>query len=149
MIVFLDIDGVMVHANPHRKVDMEDDGFYRFKSEAVSAINTIKDAEIILSTSHRLRFSLSEWRKLFKRRGVNFRKISIIDSEYSIYMSRKDEIEIWIERHHLDYNNLIIIDDDKSLNNLKSPLRDRVVLTKPYVGLNDADEINKILIKTK
>ena len=149
MKVFLDIDGVMVHANPHRKVDLEDDGFYKFKSEAVSAINTIKNAEIVLSTSHRHRFSLSEWRKLFKRRGVNFRKISIIDLEYTIHKSRKEELEIWIETHHLDYDDLIIIDDDKSLNNLKSALRDRVVLTQSYLGLNSADEINRILIKTK
>ena len=149
MKVFLDIDGVMVHANPYRKVDMEDDGFYRFKSEAVSAINTIENAEIILSTSHRHRYSLVEWKRLFKRRGVNFSKISIIDSDFSTHVSRKEEIETWIETHHLDYNDLIIIDDDKSLYNLKSPLKERVVLTEPYVGLNDTAGIYKVLQTTK
>lgn len=139
----------MVHANPYRTVDMEDDGFYRFKSEAVSAINTIQNAEIILSTSHRRRYSVTEWTRLFTRRGVHFIEISIIDSDYSIHLSRKDEIEIWIETHHLDYNDLIIIDDDKSLYNLKSPLKERVVLTEPYVGLNDAAGIYKVLMTTK
>lgn len=60
MIFFLDIDGVLVHANPHRKVELELDGFYKF-SPLASAIlkNTIyknKD-KIVLSSSHRYRFS--------------------------------------------------------------------------------------------
>lgn len=27
MIFFLDIDGVMVHANPHQKVELDEEGF--------------------------------------------------------------------------------------------------------------------------
>lgn len=41
MIFFLDIDGVMVHANPHRTVELEKDGFYRFNPLAVSILNSI------------------------------------------------------------------------------------------------------------
>ncbi len=145
MKVFLDIDGVMVHANPHRQVEMEDDGFYRFKPEAVSAINTIEEAEIVLSTSHRHRFSKNKWKELFKSRGINFIEISIIEIDLFTYSSRKDEIEMWIESNQINYNDVIIIDDDKSLNNLKQELKDRLVLTSSYVGLNDDQDIKRVL----
>ncbi|WP_276878194.1 HAD domain-containing protein, partial [Chryseobacterium joostei] len=64
MKVFLDIDGVMVHANPYKKVDMEEDGFYKFNKNAVDAINSIdyNEIEIILSTSHRFRFNIQAWK---------------------------------------------------------------------------------------
>lgn len=146
MKVFLDIDGVMVHANPHRKVEMEEDGFYKFKSVAVSAINTIEKAEIILSTSHRHRFSIEQWEIMFESRGIIFSEITIIEDDYSIHISRKEEIENWIDTHHIDYEDLIIIDDDKSLNDLKKELKERLVLTSSYVGLNDDIEIRKILL---
>lgn len=145
MKVFLDIDGVMVHANPHKRVEMEEDGFYKFKSEAVSAINTIKKAEIVLSTSHRHRFSKNKWRQLFEHRGINFTEISIIETNTCIYSSRKEEIESWIEVNHIEYDNLIIIDDDKSLNGLKKELKERLVLTSSYVGLNDDQDIRRVL----
>ncbi|MHC5226560.1 HAD domain-containing protein [Ignatzschineria sp. LJL83] len=61
MKLFLDIDGVMVHANPHRTVEHEEDGFYRFNLQAIEALNMlIKEMnieEIILSTSHRFNFN--------------------------------------------------------------------------------------------
>ncbi|MCQ9640978.1 HAD domain-containing protein [Chryseobacterium sp. WG14] len=147
MKVFLDIDGVMVHANPHRKVELEDDGFYRFAYKAISAINSIENAEIILSTSHRHRFTINIWEKMFVKRGVHFISISIIETENSYKISRREEIEKWVEFKHYSVNEIIIIDDDKSLNALPKHLKDRVVLTSPYRGLDDDNEIKKILEK--
>jgi len=145
MKVFLDIDGVMVHANPHRSIELEDDGFYRFDFKAISAINSIDNAEIILSTSHRHRFTIHEWEKIFKKRGIHFISISIIETENLYNVSRREEIERWVEIKHYSVNEIIIIDDDKSLNGLPKPLKDRVVLTSPYRGLDDDYEIKKIL----
>ncbi|WP_160138736.1 HAD domain-containing protein [Chryseobacterium sp. c4a] len=151
MKVFLDIDGVMVHANPHRTVELEDDGFYRFSYKAISAINSIENAEIILSTSHRHRFTIHNWEKIFEKRGIHFISISIsiIETENSHKISRREEIEKWIEFKHYNVNEITIIDDDKSLNSFPKHLKDRVVLTSPYRGLdNDNDnEIKKILEK--
>lgn len=68
MKFFLDIDGVMVHAIPYRKVELADDGFYEFNSVAVeilkSVISITKD-ELILSTSHRFKYSIPEWHQIF------------------------------------------------------------------------------------
>lgn len=145
MKVFLDIDGVMVHANPHKIVEMEEDGFYKFKPAAVSIVNSIGNVEIILSTSHRFRFSIDEWIEMLKNRGLEFDSISIINLEPSIKISRKDEIEAWISKNQYDYNDIIIIDDDKSLNELSEPLKNRLVLTNSYVGLNNLEELERVI----
>lgn len=149
MKVFLDIDGVMVHANPHKTVELEEDGFYRFAYHAVSAFNCIKNPDIILSTSHRHRFSISMWEDIFEKRGIHFKSISIITTESSHKISRKEEIFRWIELNHYKPNQFIIIDDDKSLNGLPEKIKERLVLTSPYTGLNDDCEIKKILYQKK
>ena len=40
MKLFLDIDGVLVHANPMRKVEFDDDGFYKFNFSIKSLSNS-------------------------------------------------------------------------------------------------------------
>lgn len=147
MKLFLDIDGVMVHANPHKQVEMEDDGFYKFNHKAVDALNSIDhtNIELVLSTSHRFRFNLSQWKHIFNKRGIRFDKISIINENLNHKYSRKTEIEKWITDHHINSNDVIIIDDDKSLNGLPESLKTRLILTDPYIGLIDSKELKRIL----
>ena len=145
MKVFLDIDGVMVHANPHKLVEMEEDGFYKFRPTAISILNSISNAEIILSTSHRFRFSINEWIEIFRNRGIQFNSLSIIEIEPSIKISRREEIEEWINKNQYDCNDLLIIDDDKSLNELPIHLKNRLILTNSYIGLNNMDELEQIV----
>jgi len=140
MKIFLDIDGVMVHANPQKKVDMAQDGFYQFNTIAVSVLNEIigkvKKVELILSTSHRFRFPLLEWVEIFKRRKIHADTISILDLSQEKRLTRKTEIEHWMDKCKYRPEEVIIIDDDKSLNGLPQNLKDRLVLTNPYIGLN-------------
>ena len=147
MKFFLDIDGVMVHANPHKSVEFDDDGFYKFNRTAVDALNAVvnKDDELILSTSHRFRFSVVEWLDIFQFRGVKVRNISILNIPVQHKISRKSEILNWIDRYNLAADDLIIIDDDKSLNDLPNDLKERLVLTNPYTGLNSAFDLKKVL----
>ncbi|MCT3647185.1 hypothetical protein HZQ44_03245 [Elizabethkingia anophelis] len=147
MKLFLDIDGVMVHANPHKQVEMEDDGFYKFNHKAVDAINSVDhtNIELVLSTSHRFRFNLSQWKHIFNKRGIRFDKVSIINQDLNHKYSRKTEIEKWIADHHINSNDVIIIDDDKSLNALPENLKKRLILTNPYTGLMDSKELKRIL----
>ena len=148
MKIFLDIDGVMVHANPSRRLDFEEDGFYKFNVEAVNAINVLdnENNEVILSTSHRFRYSKKEWKNIFKRRGINFKKISVIDISLDNYFSRKIEIESWIDTNHIKPNDIVIIDDDKSLNGLKEEYKSRLVLTNSYTGLNSSKELERFKV---
>ncbi|MGJ1262314.1 HAD domain-containing protein [Sphingobacterium spiritivorum] len=142
MIFFLDIDGVMVHANPHKKVELEADGFYKFNPVAVAILNAViyktKD-EIILSSSHRYKYNEYQWKKIFTRRGIVLNHISILDKDKSSFNyrnSRRIEITEWIQTNNINCDNIVIIDDDKSLNDLPQHLKDRLILTNSYTGLN-------------
>lgn len=144
MKIFLDIDGVMVHANPSRKLEFDNDGFYKFNKSAIVALQEIYNNssnsgnEVILSTSHRFRFSIVEWKRIFSSRGLKIKKISRIETCIDYKISRKVEILNWISERNLDINDIIIIDDDKSLNGLSKKLKKRLVLTNPYTGLDSS-----------
>lgn len=153
MKIFLDIDGVMVHANPQRKVDMAPDGFYQFNEIAIEILNCIihneeKD-ELILSTSHRFRFGVIEWKKIFQRRGVDVEYISVLNIPIGHRATRKTEILNWVKKCKYDSQEILIIDDDKSLNGLPENLKSRVVFTNPYTGLSKANwnDLYRILKK--
>ncbi|MEO4005295.1 HAD domain-containing protein [Flavobacterium sp. CAU 1735] len=151
MKIFLDIDGVMVHANPQRKVDMAQDGFYQFNTIAVAILNEIigkvKKVELILSTSHRFRFPILEWIEIFKRRKIYADTISILDIPQEERFSRKTEIVNWMDKCKYSPEEVLIIDDDKSLNGLPQNLKERLLLTNPYIGLNSASysDLDRIL----
>ena len=131
MKIFLDIDGVMVHANPYKKLDLMDDDFYLFNLSAINSLNSLKidDLEIILSTTHRFRYSIEDWKKIFRKRKINFEEIYIVGIELENHFSRKDEIEKWIKIKGFKPGDFIIIDDDKSLNGLEEKFKKRLVLT--------------------
>ena len=136
MYIFLDIDGVMVHAIPHKKVEFESDGFYKFIPEAVERLNSILNEgdEIILSTSHRFLYNLTDWERVFSSRGIKKVKISRIHLPVE-ELSRKEEILFWMSEKELKCEEIIIIDDDKSLNDLPSEYKEKLILTNPYIGL--------------
>jgi hypothetical protein len=153
MKFILDIDGVLVHANPHRQVEMDTDGFYKFNPLAVKALNAVMnregDDELILSTSHRFRFSINQWRDIFQNRGIYINNISIIDLPLQYNHSRRSEIVKWIDSHQLRTEDIVIIDDDKSLNELPSYLKERLVLTNSYIGLDNSRDLEKITKRRK
>lgn len=136
MVLFLDIDGVMVHTNPSKPIEQLEDNFYVFDDEAVTVLNRIISKnvidEIIISSSHRFKFTPTEWERLFSTRKIKINKISIIAIEKG---SRKENIFSWIEFRRLKPNDYIIIDDDKSLNGLPEVIKKRLILTNPYIGL--------------
>lgn len=148
MKIFLDIDGVMVHANPHKIVEMEEDGFYKFNRQAVeilkSIVYTSKD-ELILSTSHRFRFNIKQWKKIFEYRGIHIQKLSILDVPIQQKVNRKTEILLWITEHNWTSEEIVIIDDDKSLNELPDNLKERLVLTNSYTGLITETDLKRVL----
>jgi len=135
--ILLDIDGVMVPAQSWKPSEILADGFAKFGCRATSNLQRIiseTGASIVLTTSHKANFSLAEWESIFSSRGVTA-KIEKLD--YNSYnLSRKDEILNWLssQSHHDDF---VIIDDDKSLNDLPIQIKDRLILTSAMVGLNE------------
>jgi hypothetical protein len=140
MLIFLDIDGVMAPAKSWQRPEILEDGFAAFSSKAVLVLNELlsqnTEAVIMLTTSHKSRFSHSEWKDIFQRRGLNVNQLKSL-VENSDFLSRKEEILNWFNTKGI-YEDFIIIDDDKSLNELPKFFKDRLILTSSLVGLNES-----------
>jgi hypothetical protein len=140
MLIFLDIDGVMVPAKSWQRPEILEDGFAAFSSKAVLVLKELlsqnTEAVIMLTTSHKSRFSHSEWKDIFQRRGLNVNQLKSL-VENSDFLSRKEEILNWFNTKGI-YEDFIIIDDDKSLNELPKFFKDRLILTSSLVGLNES-----------
>lgn len=147
MLIFLDIDGVMVTTPPWKRVEILDDNFSNFNQRASRNLQNIifeTNAAIVLTTSHKFKFSISQWKNIFKKRGINSKDIRRINSD-SLKMSRKDEIINWLSKHDGDAN-YVIIDDDKSLNDLPNHIKQRCVITDSLIGLDDNKALEAIKI---
>ena len=140
MLVFLDIDGVMAPVKSWQRPDILEDGFVDFSSKAVSVLQDVlaqnPNSTIILTTSHKSRFSLSQWKIIFERRGLNVNKLESLNDNTD-FQSRKIEILNWFDSNDI-HEDFIIIDDDKSLNDLPTFYKDRLILTSSLVGLNES-----------
>ena len=136
----MDIDGVMAPAKSWQRPDILEDGFVDFSSKAVSVLQDVlaqnADTTIILTTSHKSRFSLSQWKIIFERRGLNVNKLESLNDNND-FQSRKVEILNWFESNDI-HEDFIIIDDDKSLNDLPKFYKDRLIFTSSLVGLNES-----------
>ena len=129
--ILLDFDGVMVKNQPWKKIDLLDDGFYKFDDLAVENLKRIiKETlcDIIITSSHKVRFTDSEWSEVFKRRGI-IATIKKVDEK----INRKMEIIDWVNENTSSI--YIIIDDDKTLNDLPFNIKDKFVLIESGVGL--------------
>ena len=140
MIILLDIDGVLVTTPSWRKVELHADGFMKFNEMAAKNLARIlaqTNASIVLTTTHRINYSDSEWVALLHTRGVKASSISKINNAESIeeMADRAAEISAWIATHGFE-ERFVILDDDLSLHGLAAEIKARCVLTKPLIGLN-------------
>ncbi len=152
MLIYLDIDGVMVPASSWRKLEILEDGFPEFSLRATDALNKIiarTDADIILTTSHKHTFTLEGWMEIFKRRNIIVNNIRRLPENTS-NLTRKQELLEWFTPEN-NTEKFIIIDDDKSLNGLPEILKSKLVQTSGSVGLTDylADEALIIIERTE
>jgi hypothetical protein len=149
VLIFLDIDGVMVPAKGWKSPELLNDGFPAFSSKATSTLQSLisDDVTIMLTTSHKANFSIDEWKSIFKNRGINIEKIKSLPENCNS-LSRKDEIVNWFSINNVD-KDFVIIDDDKSLNELPTFLKDKLVQTSPYIGLTEEhlEAIKSIALK--
>lgn len=138
MKILLDIDGVMIPARPWRAYEISSDGFGMFSKSSVDCLNDIikssLNPEIILTTSHKNRYGIDDWKNIFSNRGIIKTKISRLNTE-SLEISRIEEIRSWYLKNQNE--SFIVIDDDKGLNDLDTNFKeDYLVLTKPTIGLD-------------
>ena len=139
--ILLDFDGVMVKNQPWRKVELHEDGFYSFDRSDIDNLKRIileTGSTITLTTSHKKKFTLEEWKDIFKRRGLEVDLFMV--SEFD---KRIDEINNWYQKNqNIDF---VILDDDKTLMDLTDKIKDRLILTDSGIGLNK--EKTEIAIK--
>jgi 3-oxoacyl-ACP reductase-like protein len=149
MIIFLDIDGVMVPAKGWKSPELLNDGFPDFSSKATNALQRliVHDTAVMLTTSHKSNFSIEEWKEIFKKRGVKIESLECLPDNIN-NLSRKEEILNWFSNNQIG-KNFIIIDDDKSLNDLPLFLKENLIQTSPYIGLTEAhvETANKIILE--
>ena len=146
MTILLDIDGVMVPAKGWKTPVLQSDGFPAFSTPAIIGLNKIlssTNASLVLTTSHKSKYSAASWKRIFANRGI-IADISTLD-DHGNALSRKDEVLNWL-RNHKD-ENIVIIDDDMSLNDLPAQFKNVLILTSPLIGLTEpvADEAIRIL----
>lgn len=138
MLLYLDIDGVMVPANSWRKPEILEDGFPEFSINAVKSLDKIistSSADIVLTTSHKYKYTLKEWNNIFNRRNIKVNKITRLPKNVN-HLNRKEELLNWFNPKRIN-EEFIIIDDDKSLNGLPDYLKNKLIQTSGSVGLTD------------
>ncbi len=138
MLILLDIDGVMVPAKSWTVPEILEDNFAAFNSRATQALQKIiseTNAIIVLTTSHKSNHTLSEWQNIFITRGIDVKNIERLPDNKA-NLSRKEEILNWY-KFNISQEHFVIIDDDKSLNELPNFLKQKLVLTSPLIGLTN------------
>lgn len=136
MLILLDIDGVMVPGNSWKSPEFLNDGFPAFSSKACNALQKIiseTSADILLTTSHKSKYSIEQWKNIFNLRGIKIKNIYSLP-ENKTYLSRKEEVMNWVNTFN-EIPEFVIIDDDKSLNGLPEFVKNKLIQTNSSIGL--------------
>ncbi len=141
MMILLDIDGVLVTTAAWRPVEILADGFMKFNGKAAANLQKLileTGATIVLTTTHRINYSTDTWKDIFKLRGISANTISKINDRNSIpvMLDRATEIKEWFHNGG-NKQHFVVIDDDPSLNGLPTILKNKCVITKPLIGLDE------------
>jgi hypothetical protein len=150
MLLFLDIDGVMVPAKSWKRPEFLNDGFPAFSGQATIALKQLVSVTdtVVLTTSHKGRFSLEEWKAIFNARGINIENIAALPTNVG-NLTRLDEIVNWFTTNDVK-DAFVIIDDDAGLNALPGFLKSNFIQTSPTIGLTLAHvQAVKALTNTK
>src|ERR1043165_2545342 len=142
MIVFLDIDGVLVTTPSWKPVALLDDGFMVFNTNASNNLQQILNKEnckVILTSTHRIRYDSKKWKMIFETRNIQIESLSLLNSISSISLmkSRQEEILEWLELNKTS-ESFIILDDDSSLQELPPAVKARWIKTDFLTGLTIA-----------
>lgn len=135
MTLFLDIDGVLVPSLPFRVPLLGDDGFYIFSPQSVRKLIELIAlhgvSEIVLTTSHRFRYTIAEWFEIFMVRGIDLSSITLLIM--GEYVDRSAAITLCVEG--LGGCSYLIIDDDMQLGKLSDAMKANWIRPVSYKGL--------------
>lgn len=135
--ILLDFDGVMVSGSSWKLIDNELDGFYKFNDLAIKKFNEIAsrydEVDVIITSSHRNRFTNLEWGVMLSNRGLDFTSITVANKQFILGESRLTLVN---DIMNVEYDGeTLILDDDKSLLNLEYDRLCKLMLTDTHIGL--------------
>ena len=152
MKILLDIDGVLITTPGWRVTEKHIDGFLKFNEKAETNLIRLiieTNATIVLTTTHRISYSIEKWKEIFNNRGIPVKCIEKINSvnSISLMLDRGLEIKEWIENYGTGLK-YVILDDDLSINALPHEIKEKWIATKSMIGLdeNGTDRAIQILI---
>ena len=101
MIILLDLDGVLITTPGWQPVEQHADGFLKFNPEATRnliRLTQVTNAAFVLTTTHRITYSASEWRAIFNGRGIFPSAIFKVNEAVSVaeVSNRASEIAAWV-----------------------------------------------------
>lgn len=134
--LLLDLDGVLITTPAWRANELAADGYAVFDAQAVACLKellAVANFELWLSSSRRKGKSLEEFQAIFEARGIA--ALTGLLPVYPSSFSRKEELQAFIPS--LQGQDLLIIDDDKSLNGLAPAYKKRLVLTQYHQGFRE------------
>ena len=102
---------------------------------ALQKIINQTNAIIVLTTSHKFRYTLDQWKSIFLLRGLEIETIERLEDD-RYFLTRKDELLNWLDRFKT-FPEVIIIDDDTSLNNLPDSIKDKLIQPYTSIGLTN------------
>jgi len=139
VVLFLDIDGVLrTHESDcfwSQKLEKPIPPFHKrlFSKEAIENLNYIvalTGAKVVITSTWRIYYTLSELINLFRERGFNGQIIGVTE----MLENRGDEIIDWLNNHTI--KNYVVIDDNISDVITKIP-ECKIAKCESTTGLND------------
>ena len=134
-----------------RLTETHSDGFLKFNDRAeknLIRLITETNASIVLTTTHRISYSIEKWKEIFNNRGIPVETIEKVNTKQAVgdMVDRGNEIKEWVDNFGTG-KSFVIIDDDLSINALPIEIKDKWVMTKSMIGLDEdgTDKALKIL----
>ena len=134
--LILDLDGVLITTPPWKPDEIMEDNYSKFNEECVKNLNSLLSlfpTSIWLSSTRRLNKTLEEFNQIFQTRKIKNSIEGFLPNNTDL-KTRKQEVESFIKQNNL--KNYLIIDDDKSLNELDSKIKKQLVQTTFLQGFN-------------
>lgn len=137
LTIILDLDGVLITTPNWKPDEIDTDGYSKFNENCITHLNKLLDSwtcEIFLSSSRRTSKSIHDFNQIFEHRKIT-NPIKEFIPIYKNCKNRKEELLQFIKDRNI--SNFLILDDDKSLNDLPSNHKNRLVLTELHKGFNN------------
>lgn len=136
IVLILDLDGVLITTPIWKADEMDFDNYSKFNKDCIDNLNellSLFEIDIWLSSTRRTVKTLTEFNLIFENRKIKQSIIGFLP-QYQDCKNRKEEILKFI--HEFNISSFLIIDDDKSLNELEEQDKQKLVLTQLPKGFS-------------